>query len=347
MESQKEFSELNYNSSILEKVLYVGSVHPESTSFARYEALKKRASFIDLIDTKTPQSLLFKMKLKFFKGRGLNFDAQLNKKMNKKYSMIWVDKPIVFSEETLKNIKKNSNIKLIAHITDDIKTVSVHYQKIVKILELFDYVFTPNKFNIEELPNINFIYNELGYDHKLYKFSNKEYKYRNDIISFVGHYEPEYERKILEIAERLSKAKSKFIISISGSGWWRSYKTLFHKKIKVKFGWVSIEKLQNHYLNSKICIGLYSTLNRNKTSGRIYELAVLGVPIITEGNEIITSELNGNFIDLKSTQNSDDFKKIIYDNKYLNLIRLGAYDSVIKSKCSWDDRIYDALTKIK
>ena len=77
MEPQIEYSEFNFNSRILEKVLYVGSVHPESTSFARYEALKKRASFIDLIDTKPPQSFLFKMKFKFLKGKGLNFDIQL------------------------------------------------------------------------------------------------------------------------------------------------------------------------------------------------------------------------------------------------------------------------------
>ena len=96
-----------------------------------------------------------------------------------------------------------------------------------------------------------------------------------------------------------------------------------------------------------MCIGLYSTLNRNKTSGRIYELAVLGVPILTEGNEIIASELNGNFIDFKVIQNSDEFINILNDSNYLNLTRLGAYDSIIKSKCSWDDRINDALKHIK
>jgi len=345
LESVREDCGLNYNSNLLEKILYIGSVHPESTSFARYEGLKNRASNIDLIDTKPPQSFLNKMKFKFLKVKDLKFDAQLNKKLHKNYSMIWIDKPTFFSEETLKNVKKNKTIKLVAHITDDINTVSVHYQKIIKILELFDYVFTPNQFNIEEFPKINFIYNELGYDHNLYKFSDKEYNNRPNIISFVGHYEPEYERKILKIADKLSK--SKFIISISGSGWWRSHKTFFNKRIKVKFGWVSIKKLQNHYLNSKICIGLYSTLNRNKTSGRIYELAVLGVPIITEGNEIIASELNGNFFDFKIIQNSDEFINILNDNEYLNKIRLGAHDSVIKSKSSWDDRIYDALTHIK
>lgn len=336
--------DLSSYSIYLENVLYVGSVHRESTSFSRYQALKKRSSNIDLINTKAPQSLLFKMKLKFFKGRGLNFDSQLKKILHKNYSMIWVDKPTFFSEEAIKSIKKIKNTKLVAHITDDLKTVAVHYPKIIKILKLFDHVFSPNKYNIKEFPNINFAYNELGYDHNLYQFSDNQFNTRPNSISFVGHYEPEYEKKILKIAKSI--AKSDFIISISGSGWWRSYKAVLNKKIKVSYGWIDIEKLKKIYLNSKVCIGLYSTLNRNKTSGRIYEMPILGVPIITEENDIISAELGGNYIDYKIIRDPDKLINILNDTELLEKMRLNAYDSVIKSKCSWDDRIDDALKQI-
>ena len=53
-----------------------------------------------------------------------------------------------------------------------------------------------------------------------------------------------------------------------------------------------------------------------------------------------------NYIDFKIIRDPDKLINILNDTELLEKMRLNAYDSVIKSKCSWDDRIEDALKQI-
>ena len=76
-----------------------------------------------------------------------------------KYSLVWSDKPTYLSPERLLKIKENfPQTTFVAHITDDVLQVKTMINEIDKVLSIFDYVFTPNKFNIAEFPEINFIY---------------------------------------------------------------------------------------------------------------------------------------------------------------------------------------------
>ena len=103
---------------------------------------------------------------------------------------------------------------------------------------------------------------------------------------------------------------------------------LLNKKIKLKYGWINKDQMIKEYRNSVACIGLYS-VNRNLTSGRIFEMAALGLPIISKPNIILDNLLEDSYIKLH--KNYEDLNDKLIDVEYLNVIRKKA-NNLIKEK---------------
>lgn len=326
--------------------LYVGSLDPEGSSKSRYDALEKRLKSIEHFSINPTHKSFKKIKTKLNKYFSFNLDKELNLVINKTYyDLIWFDKPVNISLKFVKSMRKKlKKTILISHITDDIETMKNYSKNLPEILKNFDYVFTCNQDNIKEFKDIPLIYSELGYDHNNYAYTHYKNRKTKQIISFTGHYEDHYAKTIIAISKALSG--SKFTLVINGSGWWKKPKIWLQNNIKVRNGWIQISKLQKIYQESISAIGLYSLENRNKTSGRIFELSAMGVPLLTHGNPLIERYIGKNYIDLNKKNSIKNLEEVLTNKEYLVEISEGAHKKILENKCSWDDRIEDCLREI-
>ena len=322
----------------MQKLLYVGTLASDSTSYSRFCALEK---FYDVVPVQLPDI-----------NKGLNRIKQklnLNKKEVKnlvieqvkanKFDIIWFDKPIFVTTTFIKEVKRYAvSSILVAHLTDDLNVASHHFNSFIEAAKQFSFIFTCNIENIKEFSDLPIFYNELGFDSCYFKVLKKNVKYNDDIV-FVGHYELAYFEQLKEIAKQA--APHGFNVKVFGSGWWRAkFKFNTCKNLIVKSGWISRDEMTRCYQHSKLAVALYSSVNRNKTSARIFELAALGVPFLVKPNKIIEE----NIIQYFSFDQiySDKFWEEIKSN-YSNIRHEFIVQSSKYERHSWSYRISECI----
>jgi hypothetical protein len=332
---------------MLNKILYIGSLHNDTTSNSRFNGLLRHCNSIDTIELAATHTITAKIRTKFLKIPSYSKTDQLRTRLEDgDYDLVWVDKPTYFNLTEFKKIRSEfRNTKFAAHITDDLVTVRNYCPDICEILKLFDYVFSPNKKNIAEIPEIKFHYNEIGFDHEKYIYSSKPITERSKCISFVGHFEPAYSNELQRISSMMNFEEVQLMIF--GSGWWKYSGYYIRRQPAIKTGWIDMPQMLNVYNDSKMGVGLYSELNRNLTSGRIFELAAMGTPLLMRGNNLIREVIGENFVDLGKEFSIRAFMNIIQNDEYLERIRIGAYQSLMRNRCTWSDRVSEAVAIIQ
>lgn len=330
----------------LNNVLFVGSTHPETTTRARYDGLKYYTDSIDVIEPTPTHTISSKIKNKFLKNYFNRLDERIIQSVKRKnYDLIWMEKPVYIRPSTLDFLKTIvPNTIFVAHITDDVSTVLKSAPNLLSILEKFKYVFTPNRFNIEEYKRINFIYNELGYNLELYPYQEYKYSERKEQIVFVGHYEKSYFEFIKLVADELKDTSTKLIIR--GSGWWKIPSIFLIPNIDIRSGWISHNEVIKLYRESRMAIGLYSSLNRNLTSGRLLEYANSGIPFLSHGNSVINGMIGDNYYDSNILKNKGRLFSELCNPIKLELLSKKAHETISRNKCTWVNRIYEALSYI-
>lgn len=328
------------------KVHYVGGVHHEGSSFSRYNALSKIYSEVSLLDTSPTHSIIGRLKTKFIRRFGLYMDKKIIETIAiKEPNIVWFDKPTMISNLGVSEIiAKHSEKVIVAHITDDINTIKRYDPEIEKKLSQFDAVFTPNKFNIKEYPEIRLVYNELGYDAEMYKPLKTTPNILRKTLSFVGHFEPSYEKELIKISNLLKDTE--FNLAIYGTGWWRAKDLINRKDVRVQSGWQSLDQLKMIYTESVAGIGLYSAINRNQTSGRIFEIPALKVPLVTIENPVIKHFLGGNYININSFDSPAKFLQSLRSKDYLRDLSNNAIECMAHTKCTWQEKMDECVEHI-
>lgn len=326
-------------------ILYVGGLHPDGTSHSRYKALCKFSNDVDVIDNRPSHTLLKRILIKYFPAKLQNIDAKIKKKLlEKKYRYIWIDKPIMISAKLLEELRgQQYRITTVAHITDDLNQVKKYNIEIERILSKFDYVFTCSKVNMKEYPAINFIYNELAYDSNVFNCEGEKREVSNEIC-FVGHYEKYYENQLLNICNAIQGTKYK--LRILGTGWWRCWRLQLKGNVHIVSKWITQKEMVDIYKRSRVGVALYSETNRNATSGRIFEITALGVPILVRSNDIIRKLLSENYIEMEVVSQCEQFARMLNDEKFLETTAKKANTALKLAKCSWEDRVREVLIEI-
>ena len=163
--------------------------------------------------------------------------------------------------------------------------------------------------------------------------NQKEKKYD---LFFIGHHEPDYEKYISEIIDR------DINFFLGGPGWNSSN----IPKSKIAFNDFN-EKIYPEVINkSSAGLGLYSTWNRNISSGRIFEIPATGAALIVKRNTFIESlykeDSEAIFFDnpVELRLKIDDLFK---NRDLLQEIASNGYQRCLSNQCTWDDRVKEAI----
>ncbi|MDG2287616.1 MAG: glycosyltransferase [Candidatus Marinimicrobia bacterium] len=255
--------------------------------------------------------------------------------------LVWIDKGTYIYKETLEGIKKNNpNTIMVHHNTDDIESDKHQFDNYLSSLDLYDAHFTCNKFNIDylkKISNSHFFYNEIGYDQNIFYPRKRDKKYD---IFFIGHHEPDYEKYVSEIINKDIK------FFLGGPGWHSSN----IPKSKIAFNHFN-EKIYPKIINQSFAgLGLYSKWNRNISSGRIFEIPATKVALIVKRNNFIESLYKEDSEAIFFDNPRDFSSKLEYLFKNQNLLQEIAnngYERCLNNKCTWDDRIKEAIDCLK
>lgn len=327
------------------KVLYCGTMG--GTSKSRCEGLKALGFNVKAFDH-FQHSYTSPLWFQRLENRNLNYlnNKRINSRLIdnvKEYSpdIIWIDKGTYIYKKTLEEIKSmNKKLVIVHHNTDDVEFSKHNFKNYFDCLDLYDAHFTSNKFNIDYLKKISnsfFFYNEIGYDHNIFKPRNQKINYD---LFFIGHHEPEYELYISKLANKDIK------FFLGGPGWYNSN----IPKSQIRFNHFD-EKLYQKIINqTKIGLGLYSSWNRNISSGRIFEIPASRVALVVKRNSFIEKlyieDEEAIFFDSEKELN-DKIDFLLKNPQKLNDISENGYKKCIANKCSWKDRVEEAVLDLK
>lgn len=322
----------------MKKLLYIGTLAKDSTSYARYIALTKIFN-VEAVEFQDINLGLNRLKEKFNLNKKIKQKRILDK-VQKDFCIIWFDKPTYVDNEFLRALRmQNTDAKLVAHVTDDLSIKSHHFKDFIECGEYFSFIFTCNRFNIAEYPELPLYYNELGFDEAILKIDVNGSDRSFDIV-FVGHYEPYYLKKLNEIA--LQAATKGLTVNVFGTGWWRAL--LFPNKpsnLVIKTGWISRYEMIKVYKSCKIAVALYSQINRNEMSGRILELASMGIPFLVKNNKTIEENIQC-FYDINSIHENEFWDEICNDYEVVKARFLKFANCYNHS--TWSSRVNSAVS---
>jgi hypothetical protein len=322
----------------MHKLLYIGTLAPDSSSYARFLALDEiyETTTVEFPDINEGFNRV-REKLNINKNEKQNL--VIEKVKVQKFEIIWFDKPTFVTIKFIKELKTHTaNTKLIAHITDDLTVSTHHFNDFIIAAKQFNFIFTCNKENIREFRYLPMFYNELGYDSKFFKLKKEKVVNKNDIV-FVGHYEPAYFKQLLEISNQALPYG--FNVKVFGSGWWRvKFKINKRSNLIIKSGWISRDQMIYLYQKSKVAVALYSSLNRNNMSGRVFELAAMGIPFLVKPNKVIKKNIL-KYLTFDEIYNDQFWKEIINSYSHVKhefIIQANKYE-----RHSWTSRISECI----
>lgn len=190
--------------------------------------------------------------------------------------VIWVDKGVFLQPNTIKYIKQRTNAIFINFNTDYLSNRKNPLRLQINCLKYYDYYFTSNKFDVEYLYDVgikNVIVLPLGYYSELFKnlpeLTSEEKSTMSCDVGFIGHWEPATEDLLLKLIEAGLNLK------IRGMNWHKARNRDRLADVVIR-GFVPPEDFIKCIMTTKINLGINSTINRNQTSGRSYEIPAAG-----------------------------------------------------------------------
>lgn len=344
------------------KILYVGKVVFGNACYSRFRGFQRNnfdVSFINIEKYKLSETLLLKLipNKRRYNLKKLNND--ILSKLLEGFDFVLFDQFFYLEEMTVDFIKQSNNTKIILHFTDDIEYVKHGLLLDISVFKSIDYIFTCNRHSIKFLKEKgvkNLYFNELGYDDE-YIINKSKIKFENSNIrfGFIGHYEKSYLNQIDLIQNSINEINSNNLsVNVYGSGWFRN--TFFKRKTYLKsngqndgsYGSVSHDNYWNLINSFDIGIGLFSSINRNNSSGRTFEIPASNTLLLTKKSEITSSIFkNLETAIFWNPENIDEIIDLIKnDRSLMQKICKNGFEFVNDSKFRWVDRVKEMVNII-
>ena len=336
------------------KILYVGSLNPQSNSFRRYRTLQELGIKMEAVDIDADvygnffSSLHHRLNI----GPGI---VKLNKKIAKKISafkpqLIWVDnKPFITVKTIQKSKLQMTGIRWINLITDD---PNGRYKKAWCLLRatasLYDLHFVQRIENIEELKGFGakkVLLCFRSYDpafHRPVILSEAEKNKYASVVGFIGTYEKEREEAIAFLI------KNKIEVHVTGDGWpggehWNIIKP-FYKGPSV-YGDEYVKRLNG----MEIALHFLRHANRDGQDSRTFEIPACKVFMLAERSELHQQFFEEDIEAVFFSSNNELLEKIKYymtDKEVRLKIAAAGYARGIKSGYSHKERLAQVLHQI-
>ena len=272
-------------------ILYIGDLNFGSTSFHRFNALRRTNNIVDSIDTHyVPTNLIenFTFKL-FYKLRHpldkYNINDRIKRMMCvKSYNVVWLNKALSVHPKTLKWIKlRYPQCKVLSYSGDDMLNPSNSSIYHSRSLGFFDYYFTTKSYNVLELENLGckkaiFVNNAFDpLSHQPAQLTQNDLNIFSADVSFIGGFELDRFEKILFLA--LNGIK----VTVWGYGWARAPQV--HQNIIWKNKYLEEGDYSKVITASKINLCFLRKVNRDLQTTRSMEIPACGGFMLGERTE--------------------------------------------------------------
>lgn len=216
------------------KILSIGRFSADgisNTCLHRNWALHKLAD-VDEVDSTLRYGIIFRIINRLFVKYKLNIHfpcAKLNKEIchkvsNNNYDVVWIDKGIFVSAETLSYIKLNSKSTIIGYSPDNMVERHNQSQDFLDSLPFYDYYVTTKSYIVEDLKQMgakNVIFVNNAYEptfHHPYEISEDDKLRLGGKVGFIGMWEKERCDSIIYLAQHGVHVR------VWGAGKWLEYK---------------------------------------------------------------------------------------------------------------------------
>ncbi|RXG13097.1 glycosyl transferase family 1 [Leeuwenhoekiella aestuarii] len=263
-----------------------------NTCLHRHWALKKIGD-VDSIDTTAKRNykrqrirhLLFRNGLPIYL-KDFNFINRkiVDKCKEKKYDIIWIDKGILISKETLLTIKSlNRSSKIVSYSPDNMALRHNQSENYLTALPYYDCVFTNKSYILKDLykigaQQVKFVNNSFESTfHYPRKLSEEDRRKFGGDVGFIGSWEKERCESILYLVNNGIK------VTVFGGGKWNDYKS-YHPNLKIKKGLFS-EEYSKALQAFKISLCFLRKMNYDLQTTRSVEIPACGGFMLAERTE--------------------------------------------------------------
>jgi spore maturation protein CgeB len=332
------------------KIIYIGQYSEGTTSKMRADQIASivPGSTFNVIDIHVP----FYKSHRLFRSLGArykigpllwNINSYINKHLTKDYDLIWVDKGVFISKNTLLNIR--SKAKTLIHYTPDMAFYANKTSKFISNMDTYNYLVTTKSAELsmyEKVADANkIILVKQGYDLKVHK-AYYSFEEKEDYISFIGLYEPSRGEIVQKIIDQNIHVK------VAGNGW---LNFVTKNKNNPYFTFVGNGLFSSEYSKfiskSIMSLGLLSKNFPEFHTTRTFEIPACNTALITEVNNETSSFYKTNEAIFYNDTN-DLIEKIEYfikNKQELKEITLNGNKKVISSGCDYKSILQNILVK--
>ena len=131
----------------MQKLLYIGTMAPDSTSYARFCALNEHYE-IETVEFSDINKGFNRIKEKLNLNKNKKKNLVIEKVKVHKFDILWFDKPVFVTTRFIKELKKyTGDATLVAHVTDDLSVSSHHFNDFIAAAKQFNFIFTCSYFS--------------------------------------------------------------------------------------------------------------------------------------------------------------------------------------------------------
>ena len=292
-------------------------------------------------------SRAFKFKMGFFPVRNNENEKILDFVSNNKVDMVLIEKGLSISLKTIKKIRENQkSVKIISYTLDDMMrkgNSSVYYKRCIPH---YDFHFTNKNFNVQELYQLGakeVVYFKNGYSsdvHEYVKLNSNDRQIYGADISFIGSYEVDRLKLLLQLAERGLK--------INIWGWGKKYLSELHPNLNFMNKHVYDVEFAKVVNATKINLCFLRKANRDNETTRTIEIPACGGFMLAERTieqiEVFPEGIGAEYFD-----NIDElFEKIKFyleKDRIREEIAANGYKITRDKKLSYDDQLKMIINK--
>ncbi len=198
--------------------------------------------------------------------------------------VFWVDKGSLVQPGTLRTIKEMTGAVLVNFNTDYLQCSAHPWRLHMAGIPEYDFYFTSNVFDVDFLKAKGVRVVEvvpLGYYAAAFthpELTREDAERLGASIGFIGHWEPATEELILQLLDRGLRVR------VRGTSWHHARNRARLAGI-VEMGLVPQPDYEKAILATKINLGINSTITRNQTSGRSFEIPAAGGFLLAKRTE--------------------------------------------------------------